>query len=426
MFQPKALLQLRLLIASMFVVASLIMPLGVTAQASGSFVLTGAVMRCNDLVLDLTWQNSGEVVAIAVSVTNSSIRWVDNADVANPNSVNSFSMTVTEPGATQAFVRATIAGDPNRVYEYTAALGPCGTPSTIGGGLVSEDTETPEIPITISNLTCTGFDWRVTAPYEVRVYVSVMDIIGEGMIPYVPVNGTDLARSESYTVTTENQTWFSVLIAVHNLDTNEELARKSMSKECPIASETPTVTPSVTPDVTPSVTPDVDDETVTIIQIEMPNGESIEGAPFQVFAPSAAMQAGPAPLQTGVVGANNTITLNGLIEGQYRIVISPVGMDVIDFTFAVGTEPVTQLLAVVNADGTVTVTSLQTGPAPTATAPTTAPGGSATDSGDSVSGLPSTGTGEAQAAPSVWVIAGATALMAGLSLAVIRRSATSR
>ena len=130
-------------------------------------------------------------------------------------------------------------------------------------------------------------------------------------------------------------------------------------------------------------------------------------------------------MQSGVVGANNTVTLRGLIEGQYRIVISPAGMDAIDFTFTVGSEPVTQLLAVVNADGSVTVSAMQVDPTPTATASTTAPGGSTAGSSSDVSGLPSTGAGDALSGAPVWAFAAATVLLGGLSLAVIRRSASS-
>ena len=423
MFQTNAFSRFRMMLASLFLIAGVAMPVGASAQAAGTFVLTSAQMQCESSALDLSWQKTGVVSAISVSVTNASNGWTASADVPTPDGLTSYSMPVYQAGASHVFVRATLAGDPARVFEYTAVLGACGTPSSIGGGQVSQDTNNPQIPITITNLSCTGFDWTVSAPFEVRVYVSVMDMIGHGMIPYVPVNGTELSRSESYTVTTETQNWFGVLIAVHDVNTNEELARKSMSRECPIATVTPTVTATSTSTMTPSITPDVDDGTVTVIQIQMPNGESIEGAPYQLFAPSAAMQAGPAPLQTGVVGANNTITLHGLIEGQYRIVIQPVGMDAIDFTFAVGTDKVTNLLAVVNADGTVTVTPLQTGPTPTSTAPTTAPGGSTSGSGDAVSGLPATGAGEAQASATAWVVAVATALFGGLCLAVIRRSA---
>lgn len=434
MLQPRTLLRLRLFITSLFLVAGIAPVLGAGAQNAASFEMTSVEFLCKSnesavAKINMHYRYTGEIASGTASLHNTSTNYSEsfnlppNAFWGNPAWIT-FQLANSQERMSTLHLRVVMAGEPQNVYEYTAQLGDCGGSAySISGGLVGDDTNYPQFPIAINNLTCSGFDWSVSAPYEVRVYVSVMDIIGQGMIPYVPVNGTELSRTESFTVTTDNQTNFNVLITVYDIDTDQELARKSMSRTCPIATEIPTVTP----EVTPGVTPDVDDqgENTTIIKVEMPNGESIVDDSWELFAPSASMQAGVAALQSGVVGGNNTITLTGLIAGQYRIVISPAGMDAIDFTFTVGTEPVTELLAVVNADGTVTVTAMQSGPAPTATATDTmAPGGSTSGSSSDVSGLPSTGAGEAQGTASMWVFATIILLLGGLGLAVIRRSAS--
>lgn len=172
--------------------------------------------------------------------------------------------------------------------------------------------------------------------------------------------------------------------------------------------DSPTVPPTDAPTVPPTGTPtEIPTEnpvgnTLTVV-VELANGESIEGAPYSLYAPTASLIL-EQPYAQGFVGANNTIQITDVIAGQYRLVIEPVGMEPISVTLMVGSDPTTSVRIVVEADGQVTVNNDS---APEPTSPTeltepslpTEPTGqtdptSSDDTGDadtSVTGLPATG-----------------------------------
>ncbi|MCO5216250.1 MAG: carboxypeptidase-like regulatory domain-containing protein [Thermomicrobiales bacterium] len=156
------------------------------------------------------------------------------------------------------------------------------------------------------------------------------------------------------------------------------------------ATETPTetVTPTEVPTQTPTEEPEGEQQ--LIVHITVPGDADISGSPFELWAPTAAtFQVGP--LYTGVVGPNNTIVIDGLIPGKYRLVVYPEGMDTIEAMIQVGTAPVTEVLVEVNEEGEVAVTYLETA---TPTASPTDPAPTSTTEADDVTGLPSTGTGQ--------------------------------
>lgn len=176
--------------------------------------------------------------------------------------------------------------------------------------------------------------------------------------------------------------------------------------ELPAAPETPTAsvtpTPPVTPGETPTATstPDVaigeNDLHVTLV---LPNDEDISGAPYSLFAPQAAVQFQSAPYVTGNVGADNTIQIDGLVPGEYRLVVSPDGMHPIEAIITVGNQPVTEVVVTLLDDGNVTVEYA-------GQVATTAPSGDkAPEASDKdVTGLPSTGSGTNPDTTGIWLM----------------------
>lgn len=422
MHQPKRIHLFRPLLVSVFLALSMLVPLSSSAQyVSPYFNLTGAVQRCGDSVLDLSWTAIRTVQSVTISISNTSSNWHDQLTLTNPTAT-SYVYDFNHHAIDKVVVQATLEDDyvPAN-FTYSVDVGNCGVQSVISGGRVGDEQPGNGIEIAINNLTCSGFDWSVRAPQDVQVYVAVMDIIGQGMIPFVPVTGTDVSRTETFTVTTENQTWFSVSVKVYDPVSNEELASEGMSKQCPIAVDppvTPTATATVTPTTTATVTPTstsapVESQTA-VLQIVMPGGASIEGAPYQVFTDTAS-QAAAVPYKQGTVGANNTITLTDILPGNYSLIVKPVGFDTISVAFTVGTAEVTSLKIVVDEDGTVTVVPAD--PDPVATVSETAAGTTA----DAVSGLPETGTGDGQSHASTLFFGMSAVLLIGASLAIARR-----
>lgn len=161
------------------------------------------------------------------------------------------------------------------------------------------------------------------------------------------------------------------------------------------------------------------------VQFSLPDGADISGAPYSLYAPQVAAQAITTPFLSGFVGANNSIAIDGLIPGQYRLVVTPAGMDPIDILVTVGDQPVTNAVVTVDADGTASVAYLVQEETPAATTPAEQPADttpaaagqtqsgssdSAASAGSGVTGLPSTGAGSTS---------GTVVLMTAAVLAVI-------
>lgn len=466
--------RLRLILASLFLFSSLAISPGASAQTT-NFQLTWVYFNCGGPArsLDYDWITTDPISRIVFDYYAVEGGPITETYVESTNftPVDYYHFLVNDFSPEIVVVTVEMDSVPVDVYQYTVAMpGPafCGVGDvggSISGGYVPPlPPPPPDVTISITNATCTGFDWAVTATADVVAYVSVRDSDNQGMITEVPRVGANLGGSESYVVATETQTNFTILVYVVDITIEDHLDMDFLEMDCPlpVPSETPTDTPDATSTETPSatstvtptttVTPDVtatgtavqtptvgvvEGDNLLIIQIEMPNGESIEGAPYEIYAPEASQLSG-GRYRNGTVGANNIIRELDLIEGHYRVVIEPPGFEVIDFNLVLSTAPVTELLAVVHDDATVTVTERQvTQPLPTAV-PTNAvpadgvsstsdPGASApTGTGGSVTGLPSTGSGDSSVIPRLFAVALITALAGLLSVAVVRRSGSLR
>src|SRR5699024_8068159 len=66
------------------------------------------------------------------------------------------------------------------------------------------------------------------------------------------------------------------------------------------------------------------------VQLVPSDGGSIEGATWQLYAPVAAQYFGTEPYAEGMVGAGNTIVVEELIAGDYRLVVDAEGYEAID------------------------------------------------------------------------------------------------
>lgn len=89
-----------------------------------------------------------------------------------------------------------------------------------------------------------------------------------------------------------------------------------------------------------------DGKTLTVV-LQTSDKGSIEGTPYQLFAPVASQIAQP-PYAEGVVGPDNRIVFEELIAGDYRLVVSAEGYEPIDSLLAVtdGTDPQEIIIAV--------------------------------------------------------------------------------
>ena len=102
--------------------------------------------------------------------------------------------------------------------------------------------------------------------------------------------------------------------------------------------------------------PDADiGENQLIVQLSLPGDVDIEGAPYSLYAPRASMLFMAEPYKSGFVGTNNTIDIDGLIPGAYKLVVTPVGMDPSEAVITVADQPITQALVIVNEDGSTTI-----------------------------------------------------------------------
>ncbi|MCO5215502.1 MAG: hypothetical protein M9950_05025, partial [Thermomicrobiales bacterium] len=226
------------------------------------------------------------------------------------------------------------------------------------------------------------------------------------------VQGSGLYRAPnqpSFEVADQAVTMPVVMTRIAAIDPNEVVD--------PTPTETPTEVPTETPTEVPTETPteEPEGEQQLVARFELPGGEDISGAPFELWAPTAAtFQVGP--LYTGVVGANNTIVIDGLIPGKYRLVVYPEGMDAIAAMIQVGTAPITEVLVQVDEEGEVAVTYLETA-TPTASpeTPTVSPTDPTATADSDVKGLPTTGSGSDQSigtfAPIAAMIAAALLVM---------------
>lgn len=177
----------------------------------------------------------------------------------------------------------------------------------------------------------------------------------------------------------------------------------------------PVVTPTGTTVETPTSAPNV--QTVTV-RIVMPNGESIQGAPWDLYAQSAS-QAAVQPYLSGFVGPNNTIALVNLPRGEYRLVVRPTGMAPIEVMVTVtgeSAEIVVQLAGSPGATGTPVQETV------TPTQPTTSTATSTATTGPTVAALPNTGAGSANMMPMTVLISAAGIVAIMFSAFVLRRS----
>lgn len=495
MRRSRVVARLRLLLAALFLFSSLVSSPGASAQTT-NFQLTWVYFYCASFSFDFEWTSSGPISSItfdfyddaAGAVTESHLETVDLSSPYIHDLTGSFSPDLV-------IVTAEMETVPAEVFQYTVVMpGPdfCGVDavggSISGGYVLPPPPPPPDVTISISNATCTGFDWSVNASEDVIAYVSVMDSTNQNMIPVVPRVGANLAGSESYAVENESQTNFTIYVTVVDTAVEAQLDSDSLELDCPLpgGSETPDATSTETPDATATETPDAtstetpnatsteppdmtetpdplatvtpepgpsdtptEAPTITppvavvtepapilIIGILIPFVGTIEGAPYSIYAPEAAQISG-GRYRSGTVGSNNIIREEGLLEGQYRILIEPAGIDPIDFIFSVGASPVTELLAVVEDDGTVTVTQRQAGQPPleelttgvpvvVETQPVPTDASVPTETGGSVTGLPSTGSGDSAIIPRFLAVTLATVLAGLLSMVVARGSSQFR
>ncbi|MCO5217911.1 MAG: prealbumin-like fold domain-containing protein [Thermomicrobiales bacterium] len=182
------------------------------------------------------------------------------------------------------------------------------------------------------------------------------------------------------------------------------------------ATETPveTVPSTETPTETPTLTETPEGENTLIVTISLPDGASIEGVPYNLYAAQASVVFETEPYRSGVVGANNTIEIDDLLPGTYKLVISPEGMGPIEAVIEVGDQPLTRVTITVHEDGSVTVEDV---PQVVPTAPTE------DEQDGEVTALPSTGTGAFSGSMGVMMMLGiaASALMMAGGLAVRQR-----
>ncbi|MCO5216819.1 MAG: hypothetical protein M9950_11795, partial [Thermomicrobiales bacterium] len=115
--------------------------------------------------------------------------------------------------------------------------------------------------------------------------------------------------------------------------------------------------------------------------------------------------------RSGVVGAKNTIEIDDLLPGTYKLVISPKGMGPIEAIIEVGDQPLTEVRLTVNEDGSVTIGDI---------AQVTPTASTEEEKSDEVKALPSTGTGGLNGSTGVLMMLGiaASALMMAGGLVV--------
>lgn len=148
--------------------------------------------------------------------------------------------------------------------------------------------------------------------------------------------------------------------------------------------------------------------TTLVVRFETSDGGSIEGTPYQFYAPQAS-QVAQAPYAEGEIGAGNQIVLDEIIAGTYRLVTAPEGYEPIDVTFAVIADETSevQIIAVAalqpvetptpeptiepTAEPTIEPTVIVTPDASPSVSPE--PTEVATETTADVTGLPSTGSG---------------------------------
>ena len=76
------------------------------------------------------------------------------------------------------------------------------------------------------------------------------------------------------------------------------------------------------------------------VQLETSDDGSVAGTPWQLLAPMTAQAFGIEPFTQGTVGADNSILLQDLIAGEYRLVVNAEGYEAVDSVITVtdGTE----------------------------------------------------------------------------------------
>lgn len=186
------------------------------------------------------------------------------------------------------------------------------------------------------------------------------------------------------------------------------------------------------------------------VKLNVTDGSSLEGAPWKLYAPVAS-QADLPIYDQGVVGAGNVIVFNKETpDGQYRLVIEPDGMPVINRIIDIRTDQAEMTLQIEVEQDEDLLVSPSPSPSPSPTVPvmetpTSTPGTSetptaggsetpiptsdatssptqgATESG-TVTGLPETGSGEGAGKPMFAFAVGMT-LTFPLAIAGIRRCA---
>lgn len=161
-----------------------------------------------------------------------------------------------------------------------------------------------------------------------------------------------------------------------------------------------------------------------VIQLNLVDDEDVSGAPFNLYAPMAAIEFSPTPLLSGTVGTNNAITVDGLIPGPYRVVVYPEGSDPISAVVEVTEKPITQAIVTVNAAGDVEVTYPDDAPAPgpgdvPAPGDIVAPDIGTDAPAKAVTGLPETGTGSGFSNAALLLATTATVVLAA-GLLVVR------
>ncbi|MCO5219406.1 MAG: hypothetical protein M9953_07705 [Thermomicrobiales bacterium] len=157
-----------------------------------------------------------------------------------------------------------------------------------------------------------------------------------------------------------------------------------------VPTELPTSVPTST-SPTEGVGDSIGDQSLVVV-ITLPNGQSIEGAPYELYGATASMSM-LAPVAQGVVGPNNTIVINDILPGQYRLVVYLSNTAPLQLSVSVGMTPLTLVQVEVKSDGSVIVTDTTSSGSGSQTPGGSGTGAPAAGGSQSVSGLPSTGAG---------------------------------
>lgn len=103
-------------------------------------------------------------------------------------------------------------------------------------------------------------------------------------------------------------------------------------------------TTTMVPTEVPS--PPTDLPILTVITLQADDGRSFEGAPWELYAPTAS-QTTSGVYASGVVGRGNRIEIVDVPQGEYRLVVSPAGYEALELEVAIGSTDSTHVEKVI-------------------------------------------------------------------------------